>query len=312
MGTYATVSVPAGEARELDRVATAAGGHFREMESSLSIFKPGSEISRLNDAAGIAAVTVSAPVEDVLRLSVHYSEITGGAFDPTVAPLVRFWGFNKGQLPAAVPDEAEVRAILAKVGYRNLVVSNGTAALATVGMGFDPGGIAKGYAVDVCFRAIGEETVRNLMINLGGNIRCRGEAEPGRPWCVGVRDPFSRDSVMGTIRLDDGMAVATSGNYEKQVVIGGKRYAHIIDPLTGWPVEGVASVTVIATNAVEADAMSTAVFVLGARAALPIISRMPGCHFMLVPDVRPAGIYLSPGAGEHFTLAPSATVIRDP
>lgn len=305
MGTFACISVPADEEAALDAVERLTRANLSGLDDRLSIFKPDSEISRLNRAAGLSAVKVSGDTEEVLRLSRHYAGLTGGAFDPTVAPLVSFWGFNKGRQPESVPGESGIRTFAEKVGCRNLSLSNGLAFLSRDGMSVDLGAIAKGYAVDVCFQSVATGLVRNLMINLGGNIRCRGEAAPGRPWSIGIRDPFSRERIIGTIRLSNGMAVATSGNYEKFVTIQGKRYAHIIDPRSGRPVEGVASVTVIATNAVEADAMSTAVFVMGGKGALPVLTDLPGCHSILIPDEQPTRVYMSPGARDHFTVDPS-------
>ena len=143
------------------------------------------------------------------------------------------------------------------------------------------------------------------MVNLGGNIRCRGSAGPGRPWTIGIRDPFNHDRIIGALHLADGMAVATSGNYEKFVMLGGKRYTHIMNPLTGYPVEGVASVTIIADTAVEADAMSKPFFVLGLKQSLPILDRTPTCHIIFIPDERPTRAYLSPDLRKYFTPDPS-------
>lgn len=248
---------------------------------------------------------ISAQTEEMLRLSRYYADATGGAFDPTVAPLVRLWGFNQGPPLSAVPDHATIGSVLERVGYHHLSISNRTAFLDQKSMSVDLGGIAKGYAVDVCYQALMTNGVRNLMVNFGGNIRCRGSAALDRPWSIGVRDPFAPDRIIGTLRLADGMAVATSGNYEKFVMIAGKRYTHILDPRTGRPVAGVAAVTVIAANAVEADAMSTAIFVLGLKESLPVLHRMPNCHVLFIPDERPTRVYLSPGVWEHFTADPA-------
>ena len=305
MGTFASVTVSAREATALDAAAALAEATLRDLDNRLSVFKPDSEISRLGQSAGVSPVPVSTHAGKVLLLSRDYADATGGAFDPTVAPLVRFWGFNKGPPLAAAPDRPALGRVLERIGYRHLSLSNGTAFLDREGMSVDLGGIAKGYAVDVCYQALVTSGVRNLMINLGGNIRCHGSAAPGRPWSIGVRDPFNRDRIIGAIRLAGGMAVATSGNYEKFVMIEGKRYTHIMDPRTGWPVEGVASVTIIADSAVEADAMSTAVFVLGLKESQPILRRRPNCHVLFIPDDRPTRVYVSPGARKFFAADPA-------
>src|ERR1035437_2782488 len=304
MGTFASLTVAAEEEAALGTAAALAEATLRDLDNRLSIFKPDSEISRLNQSAGASPVQVSGQTEEVLRLSWHYADATGGAFDLTVAPLMRFWGFNKGPSLAAVPDRATIASVLKRVGYHHLSQSNQTAFLDQEGMGVDLGGIGEGYAVDVCYQALMTNAVRNLMVNLGGTIRCRGSAAPGRPWSIGVRDPFNKDKIIGTLHLADGMAVATSGDYEKFVVIEGKRYTHIMDPRTGWPVEGVASVTVIATNAAEADAMAVGIFVLGLKESQPVLERMPNCQVIFIPDERPTRVYVSPGARDYFTADP--------
>jgi len=301
MGTYASLTLSADEEAALDSASATAAASLCDLDNRLSIFKPDSEISRLNRSAGASPVQISAMTENMLQLSTHYSEATDGTFDPTVAPLMRLWGFNKGPPLSVVPDSSAISSVLERVGYHHLSVSNGAAFLDREGMGIDLGGIGKGYAVDVCYEALVTNNIKNLMVNLGGHIRCRGSAGPGRPWSIGIRDPFDHDRIVGTLRLSDGMAVATSGNYEKFFMLDGKRYIHIMNPLTGYPVEGVASVTIIADSAVKADAMTKPFFVLGLDKSLPILARTPNCHVIFIPDERPTRIYISPGVRKYFT-----------
>jgi thiamine biosynthesis lipoprotein len=154
--------------------------------------------------------------------------------------------------------------------------------------------------------------IRNAMVDLGGNLRCRGEPRPGEPWKIGVRDPFDRERLIGVLRLTDGWAVATSGNYERFVTIAGKRYAHILDPRSGYPVEGMAGVTVLAPTATDADALSTTLFVLGPVKGRDVLARKPGCHALYVPDRQPMEIRVSAGFRKFFTPEPSfADHVRD-
>ena len=133
------------------------------------------------------------------------------------------------------------------------------------------------------------------MVDLGGNIRCAGCARPGTPWKIGVRNPFRRDEIIGALALPDGMAVATSGNYERFVTIAGQRYAHILDPRTGYPVKGMAAVTVVSTNAVEADALSTALFVMGLRRGAEWLVHRSGPEALFVPDIQPPQAWITRG-----------------
>jgi len=305
MGTYASLTVSAEDAAALADRAELVRADLEDMDNRLSIFKPDSEISTLNRCAGVSPVQLSDLTAEALRLSLQYADATGGAFDPTVAPLMRFWGFNKGPAMSAVPERTAISSVMEMVGFHHLSLSNRTAFLDQAGMSVDLGGIGKGYAVDVCYQDLVKKGLKNMMVNLGGNIRCRGSAGPGQPWSIGVRDPFNPDRIVGTLHLADGMAVATSGNYEKFVEIEGKRYSHIMDPRTGRPVEGVASVTVIATNAVEADAMSTAIFVMGLKESQPVLRRLPGCCIIFIPDERPTRVYVSSGVRDCFTADPA-------
>lgn len=305
MGTFAAITVTDQDCEYLDKYASAARDLMRELENSLSMFKPDSEVSRINQSAGESPVLVSDYTLEVLELARKYAEISGGCFDPTIAPLVKIWGFNGGRVPDEPLDETSVRSLLRCVGYGHLVLSGGSAYLDTPDMQLDLGGIAKGYAVDVCYRKLREMKAENIMINLGGNIRCHGTSRGNKPWKVGVRNPFDPHSIVGTISLTEGMAVATSGNYERFVTIGNERYAHIIDPRTGYPVRGMAGVTVVSASAVEADAMSTALFVLGIEESQGILNQMHDCHALFILDEQPLQIWVTHGFAQHFTPEPA-------
>jgi len=305
MGTFAEITVSGRDTQHLEEYASVAKETLSCLENILSIFKPDSEVSLVNQSAGKSPVAVSASTSEALGFALKYAELSHGCFDPTVGPLVRLWGFNGGTVPEKPPDEAVIRSVLQSTGYRHLTVSNGQAYLDLTGMGVDLGGIAKGYAVDVCYRKLVAMNACNIMIDLGGNIRCGGFARGNRAWKIGVRNPFNREEIIGTINLTDGMAVATSGNYERFVTIGNQRYAHIMDPRTGYPVKGMAGVTVIGANAVETDGMSTALFVLGIKESQTILARMKGCHALFIPDEQPITIYLSPGFRKYFDCLPA-------
>jgi thiamine biosynthesis lipoprotein len=305
MGTFATVSVAPRERDRLDESERICGESLRDIEERLSVFRPDSDVSRLNRAAGREAVEISGMARDALARSMFYAELTGGAFDPTVAPLMRFWGFHGGTIPGAMPSDAEVRKAAEMIGYTGLRLTDRSAFLARPGMSVDLGGIAKGYAVDRCFERMREAGISNMLVNLGGNMRCSGQPHVGRTWRVGVRNPFSVDETVGTIEMGNGWAVATSGNYERFVTIGGRRYAHVMDPRTGKPVLGMASVTVISDTAVEADAMSTALFVMGPEASREVRVSLPACGAMFIPDEQPVRLLVTPGFRRYFTPHPA-------
>lgn len=302
MGTRATLSARDADPREFAACVAAAKRMLKELESALSVFDSGSEISMLNRSAGGAPVRISPRTRAVLEMSVRYGELSGGLFDITVAPLVKAWGFAGGEPPEQPLDPAAVRDLLKVVGYRHLVLSNDTARLDAPGVSVNLGGIAKGYAVDVCCDELRKQcSLKDVMIDLGGNIRC-GVA--GRPWTVGVRNPFDPGGLVGAIELKPGMAVGTSGNYEQFHIIGGQRYAHIIDPLTGFPVQGMAGVTIVSTNAVDTEGISKPLFILGPERSQKFLADAGGRRALFIPDRQPIRLYMTPEFRECFSPNP--------
>lgn len=314
MGTFASLTVSAATADTLPARAQRAQDVFEELNQLLSTYIETSEISRLNAAAGGEVLSLSPPTREMLTVAASYSALSGGAFDITIAPLMQLWGFREGRPPTALPDPAARAALLPLVDYRLVEQDTAGARLARRGMRVDLGGIAKGYAVDVCFDALQRDGCRDLLVNLGGNMRGAGEPQPGRSWRVGVRNPFDRAALLGTLNLPDGWAVATSGNYEQFVEIEGVRYAHIMDPRTGQPVQGMAGVTVLSHRAVEADALSTALFVAGLEGAPAMLREAPDVEALLVPDRQPVEVYVTPGFKRHFIPAEKyrpAGIVKD-
>ena len=304
MGTLATVRVAGAEASRLDEYTAEARGIIASLEQSLSLYRSDSELARFNAAAGVAPLAVSGGLREVLALAVRYGAASGGAFDVTVGPLVRLWGFSGGAMPAAVPSAAAIAATRARIGYQHIRLDGTNAFLDVQGMVVDLGGIAKGYAVDRCWDALRRRGAQNVLVNFSGNMRCLGHPQPSRPWTLGVRDPFHPDALLGTLTLAPGMAVASSGNYERFVTLGGKPYGHIFDPRTGWPVEGMAGTTVLSPTAGEADALSTALFVLGRDAGARMLADLPGCEALFVPNRQPLELWVTPGFARVFTPAP--------
>ena len=310
MGTIATLTTAGSDNQRLDEFAPAVKMRCAGLETALSVFNPDSDISRLAQNAGGKPVAVSLETAELLSLAGRYGRISRGAFDPTVGPLVKLWGFSGGEVPAELPDASSIATALAQVGYANIIVDATSAGepkarLARPGAAIDLGGIAKGYAVDECHAELLANGAERAMVDLGGNIRCIGAASPERSWRIGVRNPFRRDEIIGSLDLLSGMAVATSGNYERFVTIDGERFSHLVDPRTGYPAKGMAGVTVLAPTAVEADAMSTALFVLGPAEGCAALEATPGCLALFVPDEQPVHILLTPGMRDLFTPIPS-------
>ncbi len=302
MGTFASVTLRADDAEQLDALCDKTAAMLETINSQMSVYIPDSEISRIN--ATTEPVPISSLTRQMLERTRHYTQGTGGAFDATVMPLVRLWGFSGGKTPESLPSDAMIEDARRLMGIEKLELGEDTARMTAAGTTLDLGGIAKGFAVDRCYEAIVASNAVNAIFNLGGNIRVHGKATPERPWRIGVQDPFAEGETLGVLALHSGMALATSGNYERFVMINGKRYAHIIDPRSGHPVEGMAGVTVLSKSATEADALSTALFVIGIEDAAATLARFPGSEAIMVPDRRPTEIYVSKGMQAQFTPHP--------
>ena len=274
MGTKAWVTIAGMSDRDAERAAQAAFREMYRIESVMSTWRPSSEISRLNAGANGTPFAASSELYSLIDSSFFYSRATSGAFDVTVRPLVRLWGFQGGT--AKLPSDGEIARAMSLVGFEKVALdpSRSTITLPP-GIEIDLAGIAKGYAVDRCVAALAGLGVRNALVNIGGNIYAMGAPTGEKGWRIGVRDPKGGLETVGTLFLRD-EAVATSGNYENFAEIEGRRYGHIIDPRTGRPVSRVLSVTVVAPTGLASDALSTGLFVLGPDHARAVAKRLAG------------------------------------
>jgi thiamine biosynthesis lipoprotein len=269
MGTLATVQVWADDATAAAAAADSAFVVFAAVDSLLSTWNSNSALSRLNAAPAGRWVSVGPEACTVLRIACDVAELSGGAFDPTVLPLVHLWGFRHDE--PALPDSQALAAVLADVNWRKLEVTADRARLARPGMAIDLGGIAKGHALDRAAVAMARAGATGGVLDLGGNLLAFG-AGPGT--VIGVVAPDAPGALALTIPLGKG-AVATSGQYERFVTIDGQAYGHILDPRTGLPVAPGISATVVAPSALWADALATAVVVMGRAAGLALLEELP-------------------------------------
>lgn len=243
--------------------AQAAQAEVTRLDALLSVEDPQSEIYRLN-AAGQAEL--SGETAALLHAALDITEMSGGAFDITVYPLMKAWGFFSGDY--AVPGEDELRELLALVGSDKLIFEGERLNFGLPGMGIDLGAIAKGYASDRAAEVLAENGVSHAMISLGGNIKAVGTSPEGRPWRIAIRDPLDAEAFAGIVLVSD-MAVVTSGGYERYFERNGTRYHHILDPESGMPAQkGLLSVTIVCPSGTLADGLSTALFVMGEADAL--------------------------------------------
>ena len=256
MDTEVEIILPQGSEEDF----AAAFNEMRRIEKLMNIHDPESEISRVNKLADKEPVKVSKEIFMVLKEALKYSRLTSGAFDVSIRPLSALWG-GKGKLKE-VPEAREIEKKLPLVNYRNIIMDerNQTVRLEREGTTLDLGGIAKGYALDRAIKVLWGRGIKEALINAGGDIRVMGE----RVWKVGLQHPRKENEVLAVIRLKD-QAIATSGDYQRYFIKGGKRYHHIINPETGYPVTECMSVSIIGPEAFLVDVLATGVFFLGPR-----------------------------------------------
>lgn len=269
------------------------------------------ELLRVNARAGTGAVSVSADTFDVVREALFFSELSGGAFDLTIYPLVRLWGI--GTESAAVPDAGRLSVALELVDYRavQLDPDDTSILLLRPGMGVDVGGIAKGYAADEAARILREGGIESALLDFGGNIVTVGHKPDGSLWRIGIQVPDAgRGEFLGIATVAN-LSLVTSGTYERFFEQDGVRYHHILDTRTGYPVRnGLTSVTIITTASMEADALSTALFALGLEEGYRLAESLAGVEAIFVTEDNE--VFITSGGSEIFELTNDDYEIQRP
>uniref|UniRef100_UPI0035BC6847 FAD:protein FMN transferase n=1 Tax=Mucilaginibacter sp. TaxID=1882438 RepID=UPI0035BC6847 len=211
------------------------------------------------------------------------SQITGGAFDISFAAMDRIWKFDGSMTD--MPSPEAIKRSVAKVGYRNIILdsANSTIFLKLKGMQIGFGALGEGYAADKCRKMMLAKGIKAGIVNGSGDMSTWGKQPNGQYWSIGITNPMREDTVIAVVPLKQA-SVVTSGSYEKFVVFNGKRYAHIINPVTGYPATGLTSVTVFGPSAERANGFSTSMMVLGKDAALKFIARFPAYQYIIITD----------------------------
>jgi len=284
MGNRFEISVVAeDEAWANDRIGEAVA-EIQRIEALLTTFNDHSQTNQINAQAGISPVRVDQEVFELIRRSLRISELTQGAFDITYGAIDKsLWNFDTTM--TSLPDAETAKRMVRLINYRNVVLNeaNGSVFLNDKGMRIGFGGIGKGYAAEMAKRLLLQKGVKSGIVNASGDLTAWGSQPNGTPWTIGVADPNAKNQPFSYLNISN-VAVATSGNYEKYALIGGKKYSHTIDPKTGLPVSGIKSVTILSPNAEIADAMATPVTVMGVRVGLDLINQMQGMACIIVDD----------------------------
>ena len=260
-----------------------AVAEITRIEKLISSWDQDSETSLINRNAGIQPVKVSLELYKLIERAKQISEITDGAFDISYASMDEIWKFDGSM--KRMPSEDDIKKSVARVGYQKIILNeqDHSVFLKQPGMKISFGAIGKGYAADKTKELLVANQVVAGIINAAGDLTTWGTKVSGEKWLIGIANPLSKDKIFSWLPIVES-SVATSGNYEKYVIFGGKKYTHIIDPRTGYPASGINSVSIFAKSAELCDALATAVFIMGREAGISLINQLGGTEVILVDD----------------------------
>jgi len=284
MGNAFEITVVSDNENLANQHIDAAIDEIRRIERLLTTFNDESQTHLINKNAGIKHVKVDGEIFGLIERSLRISKITDGYFDISYGGIDKsFWNFDRQM--QQLPDPELIKKHLKLVNYHNIILDhhNQTVFLKEKGMRIGFGGIGKGYAAEMAKRLLQNRGVESGIVNASGDLTAWGNQADGKPWTVGIANPDNAGKPFSYMNITD-MAVATSGNYEKFVVINGKKYSHTINPKTGMPVSGVKSVTIFCPNAEIADAMATPVSIMGIDTALNMISQINHLECIIIDD----------------------------
>lgn len=269
-----------------------------EINDRMSAFKEYSDVMKINRKAGIETQKINTDTFEVLRHALKFSRASKGAFDITVRPLTALWGFGTKQ--NYIPDRKQLEEALHLINYEDLELDeeNYTAYLRKKGQSIDLGGIAKGYAADEVRQILQQYEIEDALINLGGNIIAMGHNPSGAPWRIGVQNPLSlRGQYIGTVKVVD-RTIVTSGSNEQFFIKNGVRYHHILDPHTGYPANNqLLSVTVVCEHSIDADAITTALFIMDISESVQLLKRVNAEAIFIMEN---KDIFLTDGLVNNF------------
>lgn len=284
MGNRFEISILANDENFANANIDLAVAEISRIEKLLTTFSNDSVTFQINENAGIQPVVVPKEVFDLIFRCQMISKMTQGAFDISYGSIdKKFWNFDLNM--TSLPDKDLAKKAVELINYENIILNekDKTVFLKNEGMRIGFGGIGKGYAAECAKKTLKLNGIESGIVNAAGDLTAWGYQENGEPWTIGIADPNKKESVFSTFNITN-TSVATSGNYEKFVLIDGKKYSHTIDPKTGYPISGIKSVTIIAENAEIADALATPVTVMGIEVGLNFINQIPNIGCIIIDD----------------------------
>ncbi len=283
MGSGFQITVVAKDSAQAYSAIAAGIQEIKRIEKLISSWDSTSETSEINSSAGIKPCKISKELFQLIHRAKKLSQLTDGAFDISYASMDAIWKFD-GTMQK-MPAKNEITESVSLVGFERIILNHEeqTVWLQQKGMKIGFGAIGKGYAADMAKKVMQDIGITAGIVNASGDMNTWGNQINGKPWTVAITNPLNKEKAFATLPITDG-AVVTSGNYEKFILLDGKRYSHIIDPRTGYPSSGIVSVTVFAPKAELADALATSVFVMGKEIGLDRINQIPGVECIIIDE----------------------------
>ena len=283
MGGRFDISIVANDSLTAEQNINQVIAEITRIENLISDWKADSQVSEVNQNAGIKPVKVDREVFELTQRAIKLSQLTNGAFDISFAAMDRIWKFDGSM--TEMPSAEAIKKSVEKVGYKNIILDSvqSTIFLKQKGMKIGFGALGEGYATDRCRDIMLTKGIKSGIVNASGDMTTWGKQASGKEWNIGITNPFDPEKVFAVVPLNGG-AVTSSGNYEKFVEFNGKRYSHIINPATGYPATGLCSVTVFGPKAESANGFSTSLMVLGRKAGMDFISKYPDYSCIMITD----------------------------
>ena len=283
LGSPFEITVVAQDTLKANEYIDVAIAEVKRIENLISDWIPTTQISEINNNAGIQPIKVSDELFDLLERALKISKLTNGAFDISYASMDKIWKFDGSMKEMPTPEA--IKKSVSKIGYENIILNDKekTVFLKLSGMKLGLGGIGQGYIADKVKELLLSKGCKSGLVNVSGDINAWGKQPNGESWKVGIVNPMNKNNIFATFPLVNS-AVETSGSYEKYVVFDGIRYSHIIDPRSGYPARGIVSVSVFAKQTEIADALATGIFVLGVEVGLDLVNQLKGIECIIVDD----------------------------
>jgi thiamine biosynthesis lipoprotein len=283
MGGRFDITIVAKDSLAAEQNIDAVIAEITRIENLISDWRSYTQVSEVNQNAGIRPVKVDREVFELTQRAIQFSEVTNGGFDISFAAMDRIWKFDGSM--TAMPSAEAIKKSVEKVGYKNIILDRvqSTIFLKLKGMKIGFGALGEGYATDKCRDMMLAKGIKAGIVNGSGDMSTWGKQPNGKPWKIGITNPFNPEKLLALVPLGQ-EAVTTSGSYEKFVLFDGKRYSHIINPATGYPATGLCSVTVFGPNAETSNGLSTSLMVLGKTAGLLLLNKYPDYSCIMITD----------------------------